>query len=316
MPLNAIVAAGPGIHTSTVVFERAPSLWRDHRAEVTAALVTATLLGLLAVALIIERRRRARTEAGARQQLIALAQLERSAAMGELSASIAHELNQPLGAILNNVEAARLMLSASPVDAAAFDETLASIRSDTDRAADVVRRFRALFRTQDLALRRVDANRAVRDTLDLVAAEALRRRVNVVPDLTPSAPPVAADPVQLQQALMNLLLNAIDAVAGCAWGPQVVKIQTVAEGDHARFCICNSGPAIAADDLSRVFDPLFTTKRPGTRMGLSIARTIVEKHGGRIWAENGAEGGAMVHFTLPYWTGKKDAAGVASPPGR
>jgi signal transduction histidine kinase len=284
------------------VLNRGPSLWADHRKEVLAAAAAMTMLGALAVALWVERRRRTAAEMEARHQMVASAQLARSAAMGELSASVAHEINQPLGAIVNNAEAARLLLTAGR-DPAIVDEALRSIRDDATRAAQVVERIRALFRKQPLVVRQARANASLQQVLSLAKAEAQRRGIALVQDLGTGLPDIAADPVYLEQVALNLLINALDAVESASVEQREVSVTTRQDGDAVAFTIADTGQGIPEDRLGQVFDAFYTTKRDGLGMGLAIARTIVEAHGGRISARNLRRGGAEFRFTIPRWKG-------------
>ena len=286
--------------TGTVVLNRGQALWAGYRWGLVFAGVAAVVLCGLAAALWAERRRRAAAEVEARQQLVAASQMARSAAMGELSASVAHEINQPLGAILNNAEAARLLLAAGK-DAGTVDEALVSIRDDATRAAEVVKRVRALFRKQPLKAREVNANATLQQELSLVQVAAQRRGVTIFTQLGIGLPLVAADPVYLSQVLQNLLFNALDAVEGGTPGQREVRVATRLDGDAVAFIVADNGPGIPPDRLGQVFDAFYTTKRDGVGMGLAIARTIVETHGGRLSVRNRDEGGAEFRFTIPRW---------------
>jgi two-component system, LuxR family, sensor kinase FixL len=231
-----------------------------------------------------------------------LAHIDRVSRMGQLASALAHELNQPLGAILRNAEAAELFLQHDPPDLDELRAILADIRKDDQRAGDVIDRLRALLKRRSIELHAV----AVGDFLGSVAAlmhmDAAVRHVKLEIEAAPELPTVAGDRVHLQQVLINLVLNAMDAVEGAPAEERrvVVRAQRNAEG-AVEVAVSDSGHGIAPERLDRVFEPFFTTKANGLGIGLPISHTIIEAHGGRIWAQNNAHKGATFRFTLPIW---------------
>jgi C4-dicarboxylate-specific signal transduction histidine kinase len=229
-----------------------------------------------------------------------LSHVNRVAAMGELAASLAHELNQPLTAILTNAQAAENFMLPGNMD---LDEVRGSLSDITDngrRAAEVIRRMRALLRKGEFQPVHLDFNALVREVAQLVAQGALLRRATVQLDLQPGLPVVRGDPIQLQQVVLNLLLNALDAVADQPQDTRSVRICTgPTAGGGVELVVEDSGPGIPEDDIPRLFQPFFTTKREGLGMGLSITRSIIDLHGGQIRAGNGAQGGAVFRCLLP-----------------
>lgn len=280
---------------------REPNVWRDYRWLVIAAITVAAVQALLIGALLFEHLRRRRAEVNSRQHLAAVAHLDRRAAMGELTTSLAHELNQPLNAILQNAGAAEMMLASQgrDVDVGEIREILADIRSDDVRAGETIRRMRALLRKQEIETQSLDLNDFTRDTIALVAADARAREVRVETDLGPRIAPVLGDRVHLQQVLLNLILNGMEAMAVVPRERRALLIKTVQNNGTVEVSVRDAGPGITTIDPARVFEPFYTTKQEGMGMGLSIARSIIEAHKGRISAENNAEGGATVRFHLP-----------------
>jgi len=283
---------------SLVQFRR-PSLWRDHRTGVLTAAGVGAAQMIVIAALLVEHRRRRLAEVESRRHLVAMAHLDRRAAMGELATSLAHEINQPLNAILQNAGAARMMLDAdTPADSAEVREILDDIRNDDLRASEVIRRMRVLLQKHELERHPVDLEHLAGDTLMLVRPDAQARGIEVELDLEGDLPVVMGDRVHLQQVLLNLLLNGMDATTRTPRDRRIA-IFDVRKNGHAGLGVRDSGPGIAPEHLARIFEPFFTTKGEGMGMGLAIARSITEAHGGRIAAENSRDGGATVWFTVP-----------------
>ena len=262
-----------------------------------ALLLQAALIGWL----LFEHHRRRIVEMKLRARLLEVIHLNRTATAGALSASVAHELNQPLGAIQSYAEAATLYLKADPPDIERAERILANIRRDNQRAADIISHLRGLLKKRDaIELQDFDLNDAVRDALQILRPEALKRGVALDADEANSPLPVRADRIHLQQVILNLAVNGMDAMQDCAPGGGKISIQTALADESAiEVRVANSGTGIPTDKLNRIFDTFYTTKRDGTGLGLSVARTIVETYGGKIWAENRPGGGAMFRFTLP-----------------
>ena len=213
---------------------------------------------------------------------------------GELTGSIAHEINQPLGAILSNADAADLILEAGGDRRDELRGILADIRRDDLRASEVIRRLRTLLAKHEVERKPFDLNDAVREIESVLGAEARRRHSTL--DVRPAPAPVAVvgDRIEIQQVLINVVLNALDSMADRPEEQRtvVVSVENVSAG--ADVAVRDRGHGIAPEHLPRLFDPFFTTKRDGMGLGLSIARTVVEAHGGRVWAENGPGEGAVL----------------------
>jgi C4-dicarboxylate-specific signal transduction histidine kinase len=252
---------------------------------------------LLGVALDVTKRKAA--EVQAERDRTALRHMTRVSALGQLSASIAHELNQPLAAILNNAEAARKMLAREQVDLAELREICDDIVTEDHRAADVIRRLRALFQRGELPLQPLDVNELIRDTLELLHTDLLVRHVTAVTDLATSLPVVEGGRVQLQQVLLNLIVNAADAMEKNADEEREFVIRTDAMGTDVRICVADHGPGIAAADLKNIFEPFWSSKSGGMGMGLAICQSIVAAHRGTLTAANNHDRGATFCVTLP-----------------
>jgi signal transduction histidine kinase len=229
-----------------------------------------------------------------------LAHIGRVSAMGELTASLAHELNQPLTAILNNAQVAQRFLAADVVDVPEMREILNDIVADDKRAAAVIQRLRLLLKKGDLEYASLDLNEVVTEVARLVMSDAAMRNVPMRLEMATGLPRVRGDRVQLQQVVLNLVLNGLDAMRepGARAGGLVIRTLSD-EAGLAGVAVEDTGPGIADSDMDQIFNALYTTKSEGIGMGLAIVRTIVDAHGGRITAANNASGGATFQFTLP-----------------
>jgi C4-dicarboxylate-specific signal transduction histidine kinase len=234
--------------------------------------------------------------------------MDRAMMASAMSASIAHELNQPLGAILNNAETAEILLSKDSTDRDELKEILADIRRDDERAAEIIKRLRMLLKHSDLETREIELADVITDTIKLVEHQAIEHGVTIKVAPLSARLRVRADPIHLQQVLLNIALNAIEAMQNIPEGARELKVRVdQLEGGEVRVSIEDNGPGIPVDKLKRIFEPFVTTKRQGTGIGLSIAKTIIGTYGGRIWAENGPHGGAIFHFTLHVATADLEA---------
>ena len=228
-----------------------------------------------------------------------LAHAGRVSMMGQLAAALAHEINQPLGAILRNAEAAELFMQEQSPDLDEVRAILADIRKDDQRAGNVIERMRGMLKRRSLDKRPVDVRELVGDVAALVRSDAAARHIKLESTVAEGLPAVLGDPVHLQQVLLNLIVNGMDALNGATTGERHVWVTATFDGlNTVEIAVRDSGPGIPADQLTHIFDPFFTTKAEGLGMGLPISRTIVEAHNGRLWAESRADG-ASFRFTLP-----------------
>lgn len=255
------------------------------------------------IMLIVEYRRRRQTRANSQTNYADITHAARLALVGEISASIAHEVTQPLSAILSNVETAETLLRKPAPNLRAVLEILEDVRKDDLRAHGIVRKLRILLRKRELQFEHVDVNALASNVLTLVLPDALRRNILIHTSLDPALPKVPADPVHLQQVLLNLIINAMDAMDDTPAAARWLEVRTErCDEDHVQVAVADNGRGLGAGRLDKLFESFFTTKPDGMGLGLSVARSIVTMHGGAIWAENSKVGGATFRFTLPVHT--------------
>ncbi|WP_426418752.1 sensor histidine kinase [Bradyrhizobium genosp. A] len=281
------------------VYFRDPSPWEAYRWQIlliaSVILVQAALISIL----VHERRGRLKAEVQARQRSAELAHVNRYTMAGELTASIAHELNQPLGAILTNAESAALMLRAPNPDLNELNDIIEDIRRDDARASEVIVHLRSLLKKAPFEEKELDLNDVVREAVAFLVPLATAQGVELDAVTHLALLPIKGDRIQLQQVITNLVVNAMDAVTGSAGSVRRVDIGAARAGNRAEVSIRDYGPGVPVEQIGQVFEPFFTTKPQGMGMGLAIARTIVEAHGGQITAENQPGGGALLRISLP-----------------
>jgi signal transduction histidine kinase len=281
------------------IVNRPPSVWQAYFWPLLGLISIIVLQAALIWALVLQRRRTRHAEAQARARGAEMAQVARLSMMGALTASIAHEINQPMGAILSNTDAAEMMLDQGTLDTPKLREILADIRSEDLRASEVIRGLRKMLARRESNATAIELNAEVAEALRHLAFDAARRGVRLVPEFDGTVPPILGDSVQLQQVLINLVVNAMDAVAAEPEQEREVRIETHARAGGAEVVVADRGPGIPPGQLGKVFDSMFTTKKEGMGLGLSIVRTIVEMHGGRVSHVPNVPHGAVFRVWLP-----------------
>jgi len=243
-----------------------------------------------------------------------LAHVARITTLNALTASIAHEVNQPLSGIITNASTCRRMLDGDPPNIEGARETARRIIRDGNRASDVITRLRALFSKKDFTLEPLDLNEATREVIALSLSDLQRNRVVLVADLAEDLPPVMGDRVQLQQVTLNLLRNASDAMLSVDDRPRELLVKTKwDEGNRVRLSVVDAGVGLTSEVKDKVFEAFYTTKNDGMGIGLSVSRSIIERHHGRLWAEANAGPGATFSFSIPCAPcGPGSATGTAS----
>jgi signal transduction histidine kinase len=288
------------IPTGSIVEFRQPTAWEQYWWQMLVVLAVLLTQTLLIAGLLVERRRRQAAEAEGRDHLLQLARMGRRAVAGELSASIAHEINQPLAAIVSSGNAGLRWLSNKTPDLEEVAASLNRIVSDGHRASDVINSVRAMVKQNSEERRPQDINALITEVLAFLRNELDRRRVRVRTSLTENLPLVSIDRVQLQQVILNLILNAIDAMSSSSGDDHLLRVRTEANDAGEVFVLIeDNGTGIAPENLERIFVPFFTTKSKGMGMGLSICRSIIEAHGGTLTVAAAHKTGAVFQITLP-----------------
>jgi two-component system sensor kinase FixL len=255
--------------------------------------------GLFVLASVVDITERRNIERTTSRQRDELAHLSRVAMLGELSGSLAHELNQPLTAILSNAQAAQRFLKHDPPRLDKLDEILADIVNSDNRAGAVIQRLRMLLRKEEAQRHPLDINDVVVDALHLMRSDLMHRQVVVGTDLDPALPRVSGDQSQLQQILLNFVINGCDAMDGQEEDRRLLVRTRATVHGNVEVSVVDRGAGIPEADLERIFEPFVTTKATGMGLGLAICRSIVEAHGGRLWATNNADRGATLHCEFP-----------------
>jgi signal transduction histidine kinase len=283
---------------STIYF-REPTVWERYWWQIALTITIVLVQAGLILVLLREHRRRQFAEVESRQRMAELAHVNRFSTAGELTASIAHEINQPLGAILTNAETAAEILKSRSPDIADLRDIVNDILRDDRRASEVIHRMRILLKKAPSEQKQFDLNEVVQETIRFFSALAVGRKFELVSVLAPDALPILGDRIQLQQVILNLVVNGIDAMKDTPSENRIISIRTSRVENLAELSVSDRGSGIPEDKLKEVFEPFFTSKAEGMGMGLSIARTIIEAHQGQIWAKNRDHGGASFRIRLP-----------------
>ena len=285
--------------SGSMVQFREPSAWERYRWQMTGILMAFLLQAAMISWLLIERFWRRNAEVESRQRSLEVMHLNRTAEVGALSASFAHEVSQPLVAVALNAERAENLLRVGHPEVGKLKDIVADIRQANGLAMDVIRHLQHLLKRKSV-VQECEVNATIADAVQLLSPEANRRNIDLRVNGVQRAILVRADPVHLQQVVLNLATNAMDAMTDTASDVRSLTIQTAVVGEAtAEVSVSDSGAGIPEGRLDEVFDTFYTTKENGTGLGLSVARTIIETYEGKIWAENQVGGGAVFRFTLP-----------------
>jgi signal transduction histidine kinase len=282
----------------SIVEFRQPTVWETYRWQILLLSAAILVQAAMIMVLLYEHRRRRVAEETARSSMSELMQMNRIATAGELSASIAHEVNQPLTGISARASAAVRWLAKDPPDIEKVRNMLREIVNASDRAANVVSSVRSMFKKDSMERSAVDINKLIRTILEIVRVELQKNGVELQTALSEGLPTVECDPVQLQQVILNLVVNAVEAMQTVQ--PRLLRIESRLIPPHTvRVLVQDTGKGVDPLHLDRIFRPLVTTKERGMGMGLSICHSIIQSHGGRIWVEAAAPRGAIFQFELP-----------------
>ena len=284
-----------------IILNKPVSAWEMYKLYIIGVVAFCLLETALVIFLIVQRRRKKVAEAEVARTRTELLRVERSSRMGELTASLAHEINQPLGAILSSAQAALRFLQSATPDLNLFRTILQNIVQDDKRAAGVITSLRSMLKREEREREPLNMNTVLDEVLNLFHSEAIVRNVTIERDFDRSLPPVLADKIQLQQVALNLVMNAAEAMSESPREHEKRKIilRTQATDHGIQVAVRDFGPGIDPAKLDDIWQPFFTTKSTGLGMGLSVSRSIIQAHGGRISAENHPDGGAMFTFEIP-----------------
>jgi signal transduction histidine kinase len=283
----------------SVIRFRPPSLWRDYRREVLTVLGGLLVQSLLIIGLVYQRRARQRAEVASRRNLALAADANRRQTMSALTGSIAHELSQPLSSILHNSQAAKLLVDSNRATPETLREILTDIHTADVRATQIIDRHRSMLKAHEVDRKPIDIQMVVHESLALVSRDTNAKQITVDAELTADRCIVPGDQVLLQQVLVNLIMNAVEAMADTPPQRRRITVRCEALGDNAVVSVRDAGTGLLARVDGQLFEPFVTTKTNGLGIGLTIARSIVEAHRGNLKAHNNPDGGATFTVTLP-----------------
>jgi signal transduction histidine kinase len=284
--------------SGSAVRYRNPSVWRDYRGTILSAAGALALQGLLIIGLLFERRARQRAEIDSRRNLALAADVGRRETMSALTHSMAHELSQPISSMIHNAQALQRMITAERATPDTIGEILSDIQAEGVLAKQIIERHRAMLRSHQLQKKPIDLQAVVKEGLALVAHDMRARQITVNVNLSSNPCVISGDQVLLQQVLVILVINAMDAMAEMPPARRHVTITSEVRAADAEVSVRDTGSGLPADIIGTLFTPFVTTKSHGLGIGLTIARTIVDAHGGTIQARNNPEGGATFTVTL------------------
>lgn len=279
---------------------RQPTAWEQYGWSIATIAIAFLLQGLLILLLLFERQRRAIVGREADQRLSDARQMNRLISLGEISAFIAHELRQPLGAMLTNTETLEILLDGATPDIAEIKDIVADIRQDELRMIEIIGSVRNMVRATPAPHRKTDINHCIHEALRLVSSRAAASQVVLRAELDNDLPEIRADAVQLRQVLLNIIVNALDAIiADRSPRKEIIARSTRCGRNLVEISIVNYGPKIQPPVCRKIFDEYYTTKPDGTGLGLAISRKLILAHGGRIWVADHDDGGVGFHIHLP-----------------
>lgn len=288
-----------------IILNKPVSAWEMYKLYIIGAVAFCVLETALIIFLIVQRRRKKVAEVEVARARSELLRVERSSRLSEMTASLAHELNQPLTAILSNAQAALRFLKSDKPDLNEFQEIIQDIVSDDQRAGNVIRSLRSMMKREEGEKRSTLLNDILNDVIQIFRSEAIFRNVSIEAELDGSLPPVLGDKVQLRQVVLNMVMNGAEAMSGNPPGQRKLILRTQRRDHSIWVSVRDFGPGIDKGNLERVFQPFFTTKGTGLGMGLAVCSSIIKEHEGRVWAKNNPDSGATFFIELPvYESGK------------
>jgi two-component system, sensor histidine kinase and response regulator len=263
-------------------------------------IVSLLVLGFAMLSSLVDRRFQAQAfELALARANMELVRVGRASSLGELAASIAHEINQPLGAVVNSANAALRWMASQPPNLEEVREATTLTAREANRASEVIAKIRALLKEEPARMERVDLNEVIREALALAGSDIAKGRTAVKTELSADAATVSGDRVQLQQVMLNLISNAIEAMQALQDRPRKLRIKSATDSKAVNVSVEDTGVGLSQEDPERIFHPFFTTKRDGIGMGLSLSRSIIEAHRGRLWVEPRSPHGAVFQFSVP-----------------
>jgi len=286
----------------SIVRYHEPTIWEDHKWQIVGVIVIMLTQAFALLGLLAQYRKRNRAEEESQKLRDERAHISRVLAMGEIAASLAHEINQPLSAIRSYAQAAQRFLHNEPPEPDEACKALAGIVAGNRRAEEVIKRIRMALKKEPFQQARLDVKDTIQEVIMLIRRKAAEHNIALKPELDAELPPVFGDRIQLQQVLFNLIINAIEAIRDERDTLREIVVQALTENSHAvRISVRDSGVGIDEKQADMLFDAFYTTKPEGMGIGLSISRSIIEDHAGRLWATRNPDKGTTFFFTVPVY---------------